>query len=484
MVGTSRCDVPARVPSGGTADQACPARKSVPSPNATLGDGDGAARPSLPACQSTGESKNQKQRIDGSLVRNGKIARLPAVLREALNRALARGVNGPDLLDWLNDLPEIQALLRREFKGQPISPQNLSQWRQGGFRDWLRKQEAREVLCEFAASHQKLSALELNEKVALWLGARMVCMTEQLEQLDPLESWPMTRQMVRDVASLRRGDHRIREQKFKEQAKHKITRQEHMDWVMEPGRLDWLVRQAAEREGRSDEEIREVRYALFGMLAGDDPEDLAWEARKRGVPIEHLDEARDAESREYWAKKAAEEAGELAQPEEEEEQTDQNPPPEEKNKYKQARVRKGKGPTTTTRTRTRTIKGTTDQGNSNEIKPNQSESKRNLPPAAETPPLSAESPNSKNQTPTNTCATPQPESAVQVGLVGRCEGACTSAAAPAPEKPLTGPGITFPKRPAEFVAQCICGAKNQIPLSGCRVCARRIQLGREACPCH
>ncbi|HWY74387.1 MAG TPA: prolipoprotein diacylglyceryl transferase family protein [Verrucomicrobiae bacterium] len=48
MVGTSRCDVPARVPAGGTIGQACQPCIFVPSPDATLGDGDGAARPSLP----------------------------------------------------------------------------------------------------------------------------------------------------------------------------------------------------------------------------------------------------------------------------------------------------------------------------------------------------------------------------------------------------------------------------------------------------
>jgi protein ImuB len=48
VVGTSRCDVPARVPAGGTAWRACPPCTFVPSPDATLGDGDGAARRSLP----------------------------------------------------------------------------------------------------------------------------------------------------------------------------------------------------------------------------------------------------------------------------------------------------------------------------------------------------------------------------------------------------------------------------------------------------
>jgi len=42
-VGTSRCDVPARVPAGGTAGPETLSRSSVPSPDAPLGDGDGAA---------------------------------------------------------------------------------------------------------------------------------------------------------------------------------------------------------------------------------------------------------------------------------------------------------------------------------------------------------------------------------------------------------------------------------------------------------
>jgi len=48
MVGTSRCDVPARVPAGGTTGQACPPCTILPSPDAALGDWDGAARQSLP----------------------------------------------------------------------------------------------------------------------------------------------------------------------------------------------------------------------------------------------------------------------------------------------------------------------------------------------------------------------------------------------------------------------------------------------------
>ena len=68
--------------------------------------------------------------------RHGKIARLPGKIREELNTRLDNGEEGPALLDWLNALPEVQASLQQNFNGAPISKQNLSEWRQGGFREW------------------------------------------------------------------------------------------------------------------------------------------------------------------------------------------------------------------------------------------------------------------------------------------------------------------------------------------------------------
>jgi hypothetical protein len=42
----------------------------------------------------------------------------------------------------LNDLPEVRHIVADRFHGEPISKQNLSRWRQGGFRDWQARQEA------------------------------------------------------------------------------------------------------------------------------------------------------------------------------------------------------------------------------------------------------------------------------------------------------------------------------------------------------
>ena len=88
--------------------------------------------------------------------RTGKIARLPRTLRDQLNQRLYNGEPGVDLIKWLNALPEVQALLAEHFNGVPISPQNLSEWNNGGFLDWLATQELLEDAREFAADSAQL----------------------------------------------------------------------------------------------------------------------------------------------------------------------------------------------------------------------------------------------------------------------------------------------------------------------------------------
>jgi hypothetical protein len=75
------------------------------------------------------------------MARTGKIARLPLAVREQLNMRLLDGEDGRVLLEWLNSLPVTKTVLDRHFKGEPISDQNLSIWRGGGFAEWMEEQE-------------------------------------------------------------------------------------------------------------------------------------------------------------------------------------------------------------------------------------------------------------------------------------------------------------------------------------------------------
>lgn len=82
------------------------------------------------------------------MTRTGKIARLPNHIREQLNRRLQNGDSGPKILKWLNALPEVKAILADEFDNSPISPSNLTHWKQGGYRDWLVAQDAQDIVSE------------------------------------------------------------------------------------------------------------------------------------------------------------------------------------------------------------------------------------------------------------------------------------------------------------------------------------------------
>jgi hypothetical protein len=68
---------------------------------------------------------------------NGKIANLPAEIRDELNRRMDDGEPGNDLVDWLNSKPEVIEAMKMRFDGCPISEQNLSEWRKRGHQQWL-----------------------------------------------------------------------------------------------------------------------------------------------------------------------------------------------------------------------------------------------------------------------------------------------------------------------------------------------------------
>ena len=73
--------------------------------------------------------------------RIGKIARLPQKIRDQINEKLHEGVHGVTILLWLNELPVVQAIMAECFGGQAIGPQNLTNWNQGGYLDWVAKKE-------------------------------------------------------------------------------------------------------------------------------------------------------------------------------------------------------------------------------------------------------------------------------------------------------------------------------------------------------
>src|SRR2546430_3755880 len=77
-------------------------------------------------------------------VRNGKIARLPEPIRKIVNQ----------MLDDNRTYRQVIARLA-ELGHTGIRPQNLSEWRKGGYQDWLRLKQELEF---FKLDHERAAA--------------------------------------------------------------------------------------------------------------------------------------------------------------------------------------------------------------------------------------------------------------------------------------------------------------------------------------
>ena len=186
--------------------------------------------------------------------RNGKIARLPKPIREELNRRLSDGEEGILLVAWLNGLTEVQEVVAAEFGGRPVREQNLSEWKQAGYADWLQQQEAVELLRTLDADGTELQAAAgapLTEKLTLWMAARYAVAARKLAgggkngEID----WERLRELCHDVVALRRGDHSAARLKIEQELLARSGEKTEEDlvrhferWARLPSVREWLCR--------------------------------------------------------------------------------------------------------------------------------------------------------------------------------------------------------------------------------------------------
>ncbi|MEZ0276468.1 MAG: hypothetical protein ACAH88_16280, partial [Roseimicrobium sp.] len=189
--------------------------------------------------------------------RAGKIARLPFAVREELNRRMEDGEAGVKVLEWLNGLPEVQAILRAEFGGKAIGKQNLWAWRHGGYRDLVMRRDAMELALRFGEEGEEIEEAvagqcdgpmvrwsdaglagtgkdgqgsmpdgrasgrtgeeagskmqgrrrrSMVEVMAVWVTAQFGVASRRVMAARGEEHWRLLRQMVADVDRLRRGE--------------------------------------------------------------------------------------------------------------------------------------------------------------------------------------------------------------------------------------------------------------------------------------
>jgi hypothetical protein len=145
--------------------------------------------------------------------RNGKIARLPSALREELNRRLYAGATGRSLIAWLNELPEVRTAMNDYFEGSEIREQNISEWKKGGYEDWLRQEEAMALAERLYERAEQTKArgkerMPMSEVLHLWMTSRYVVSTQEIESMEGEAAWRKQRQMCEDLMKMRRAEHR------------------------------------------------------------------------------------------------------------------------------------------------------------------------------------------------------------------------------------------------------------------------------------
>jgi hypothetical protein len=224
------------------------------------------------------------------MTRTGKIARLPREIREQLNRRLDDGETGKTLVGWLNSLPEVQAVLKTEFDERPISKQNLSEWKTGGYRDWVLQQETIELVRHMDADSDELSQaskIRLTDLLAQRLAARYVLVARKLNQpngdgeLDP----KLLRELCGDIVALRKGDHSAERLQL-ERERLEFDRQQlqprlekmFMEWAQQPENKARIC-------GRLSYEEKRRRIAeIFGISVEDMPHEPEDEISSETVP--------------------------------------------------------------------------------------------------------------------------------------------------------------------------------------------------------
>jgi hypothetical protein len=105
------------------------------------------------------------------MARIGKIARLPRAVRSQLNSRLRDGEEGKQIVRWLNSLSHVKQVLAAFFDGRPINEQNLSDWRQGGYQEWLACQDILVQAADLAAHQRDLESAFPGQSFADHLAA-------------------------------------------------------------------------------------------------------------------------------------------------------------------------------------------------------------------------------------------------------------------------------------------------------------------------
>jgi hypothetical protein len=139
---------------------------------------------------------------------------LPKSIRDQLGRRIEDGEEGQELVNWLNGLPEVREILEKQFGGRPVTEQNLSEWKQGGYEQWLRQEDLLSLVGQVAEESEDLEGAadgqEISDRFAGLMAVELARLATALleKETDPEKRWKRLCEVHRELSQLRRDDHR------------------------------------------------------------------------------------------------------------------------------------------------------------------------------------------------------------------------------------------------------------------------------------
>jgi hypothetical protein len=203
---------------------------------------------------------------------------MPRVIRDEVNRRLADGQTSKSILDWLNNLPAACQILRDQFDAAPITESNLSDWRNGGFRESQQENQRQNNIQIILDAHPALIASvqgDLSDRIAVLFAAHMISELRELAlEKDTENKALLWRELRMGLAAMRRYAYFT--------AKHRA----------EFGKLE---HERLEREQRKSPLTAEEQEQRVNQVLGIRIDDARWDEEKQcyvGEGAEALNEQR------------------------------------------------------------------------------------------------------------------------------------------------------------------------------------------------
>ena len=144
--------------------------------------------------------------------RKSKIARLPYNIRELLNHQIMDNVPTKDILSWLNTDPIVRHYMEGLFQNRYITEQNLSEWRQGAYMEWLDHRSCIEDVRDLSEDAVRAALTDISgEHLLLALTAKFASMIKKMDKTPEIafnRRVIIMEDLIKMALSLRRSEQR------------------------------------------------------------------------------------------------------------------------------------------------------------------------------------------------------------------------------------------------------------------------------------